>query len=235
MNQGGSSYDHERLESRRWALRWLLQEVGFRLLAKFDRVEGLENFPETGPAILMINHIAFIDPVVVLGCLPRNIVPMAKEEVYKVPIFGIFPRLWEVIPVRRGEVDRRALKMALQVLSAGQVILVAPEGTRNISLRRGKVGIAYLGFRSGAPIIPVAVEGTTNYPTLTPASRKAPGATVRLGKPFIFRPMERKPGRDLLRKMTDEALYQLAGMLPEQRRGYYAELEKSTVDTLVFA
>jgi 1-acyl-sn-glycerol-3-phosphate acyltransferase len=213
----------------------MLKEIGFRLIAKFDHVDGLEHFPEAGPAILMINHIAFIDPIVVLGCLPRNIVPLAKEEVYKIPIWGIFPRLWEVIPVRRGEVDRRALTLALQVLSAGEVILVAPEGTRNDSLRRGKEGIAYLGYRSGAPIIPVAVEGTMNYPTLTPASRKAPGATVQLGKPFTYRPLQIKPGREMLRKMTDEALYQLAAMLPEERRGYYADLRQATADTLDFA
>jgi 1-acyl-sn-glycerol-3-phosphate acyltransferase len=213
----------------------MLREIGFRVIAKFDRVDGLDHFPETGPAILMINHIAFIDPIVVLGCLPRNIVPLAKEEVYKIPIWGIFPRLWEVIPVRRGAVDRRALTLALQVLSAGEVILVAPEGTRNDRLRRGKEGIAYLGYRSGVPIIPVAVEGTTNYPTLTPASRKAPGATVQLGKPFTFRPLQRKPDREMLRKMTDEALYRLAAMLPVERRGYYTELEKATSDTLKFA
>jgi 1-acyl-sn-glycerol-3-phosphate acyltransferase len=213
----------------------MLKEIGFRLIAKFDHVDGLEHLPEAGPAILMINHIAFIDPIVVLGCLPRNIVPLAKEEVYKIPIWGIFPRLWEVIPVRRGEVDRRALTLALQVLSAGEVILVAPEGTRNDSLRRGKEGIAYLGYRSGAPIIPVAVEGTMNYPTLTPASRKAPGATVQLGKPFTYRPLQIKPGREMLRKMTDEALYQLAAMLPEERRGYYADLRQATADTLGFA
>jgi len=75
-------YDHARLEGRRWVLRWMLREIGFRFLVKFDRVEGLEYFPAVGPAILMINHIAFVDPIVVLAALPRNIVPMAKIEVY---------------------------------------------------------------------------------------------------------------------------------------------------------
>jgi 1-acyl-sn-glycerol-3-phosphate acyltransferase len=49
----------------------------------------------------MINHIAFVDPIVVLHIVPRNIVPMAKIEVYDYPLVGIFPRLWNVIPVRR--------------------------------------------------------------------------------------------------------------------------------------
>jgi 1-acyl-sn-glycerol-3-phosphate acyltransferase len=228
------TYDHEHFESRRRALRWLIDKVAFRILARFDRVEGLEHFPQKGPAILMINHIAFIDPIVVLACMPRNIVPLAKVEVYRIPVWGIFPRIWHVIPVRRGEVDRRALRMALEVLSAGEVILVAPEGTRGPCLKRGKVGVAYLASRSGAPVIPVAVEGTKGFPSINPARWRQPGAVVRLGRPFRFRSVSDRPKRDELRRMTDEAMYVLAGMLPETRRGEYADLSQATKETIQF-
>jgi 1-acyl-sn-glycerol-3-phosphate acyltransferase len=200
----------------------MIREIGFRCLVKFDRVEGLEHFPATGPVILMINHIAFVDPIVVLACLPRNIVPMAKEEVYRYPVWGIFPRLWGVIPVRRGEVDRRALRHALAVLQAGEVILVAPEGTRGPSLREGKEGVAYLGARSGATVIPVAVEGTCGFPALNLARWREPGAVVRLGRGFRFRAEGGRPGRAVLRQMTDEAMTVLAELLPVERQGAYA-------------
>jgi len=228
------TYDHEHLERRRLILRWLIDHIAFRILAKFDRVEGLENFPQVGPAILMINHIAFIDPIVVLACMPRNIVPMAKVEVYRIPVWGIFPRIWQVIPVRRSEVDRRALRMALEVLSAGEVILVAPEGTRGPYLKRGKVGVAYLASRSGAPVIPVAVEGTKGFPSFNPMRWRRGGAVVRLGRPFRFHGVSDRPKRDKLRKMTDEAMYVLAGMLPEKRRGEYADLNQATTETIQF-
>jgi 1-acyl-sn-glycerol-3-phosphate acyltransferase len=228
-------YDHARLERMRWFLRWLIREIGFRFLVKFDRAEGLEHFPAAGPAILMINHIAFVDPIVVLACLPRNIVPMAKIEVYNYPIVGVFPKLWEVIPVRRGEVDREALRRALEVLRAGEVILVAPEGTRHHSLQEGKEGVAYLASRTGATVIPVAVEGTKGFPALNPLRWLKPGAVVRLGRPIRFKPTVKRPGRDELRKMTDEAMYVLAAMLPEGRRGVYADLSKATRDTIEFA
>jgi 1-acyl-sn-glycerol-3-phosphate acyltransferase len=228
------AYDHGRFERRRWILRWLIDRIAFRILARFDRVEGLEYFPLKGPAILMINHIAFIDPIVVLACMPRNIVPMAKEEVYRIPVWGIFPRIWHVIPVRRGEVDRRALRMALEVLSASEVILVAPEGTRGPCLKRGKVGVAYLASRSGAPVIPVAVEGTKGFPSINPARWRQPGAVIRLGRPFHFRSVSDRPKRDELRKMTDEAMYVLSGMLPEARRGEYADLSQATTETIQF-
>ncbi len=219
---GARPYDHARLERRRWVLRWMIREIGFRCLVKLDRVEGLEHFPATGAAILMINHIAFVDPIVVLACLPRNIVPMAKVEVYRYPVWGVFPWLWGVIPVRRGEVDRRALRHALAVLRAGEVILVAPEGTRGPCLREGKEGVAYLGARTGATVIPVAVEGTCGFPALSLARWRQPGAVVRLGRGFRFRAEGGRPGRQRLRQMTDEAMIVLAGMLPPERQGVYA-------------
>lgn len=216
-------------------LRWLITNIGWRFLARIDyaRIAGLEHLPATGPAILMINHIAFLDPVVVLGNLPRNIVPMAKAEVHRLPIWGFFTRQWNVIPVHREELDRRALEQALAVLAAGEVILIAPEATRHTALTQGKEGVAYLGHKSGAPIIPAAVENTPGYPTLVgPWNRQMPGAYFRLGRPFRYKPWPGRLPRERLRLMTDEALYVLAAMLPEHRRGYYADLSRATMETI---
>jgi 1-acyl-sn-glycerol-3-phosphate acyltransferase len=159
---------------------------------------------------------------------------MAKVEVFRYPIWGIFPWIWQVIPVRRTEIDRRALRLALGVLKAGEVILVAPEGTRGPALQRGKVGVAYLGSRSGAPIVPVAVSGTPGFPSIKPARWRQPGAVVRLGRPFGFKTTDERPRREMLRKMTDEALYILAAMLPEERRGAYRDLTQATTETIEF-
>lgn len=227
-------YQHARWEPRRRVLRWLLKWIGFTLFAKLDHVEGLENVPPKGPAILMINHIAFIDPIVVMHVMPRNIVPLAKIEVFDYPVVGIFPRLWKVIPVRREEVDRRAVQQVLEVLGAGEIVLVAPEGTRAPQLSKAREGIAYLSSRSGAPIVPVAVEGTPGFPAvrfISPAW-KTPGAVVRFGKPFRFQSHLRRPDREQLHQMTDEAMYILAAMLPEHRRGYYGDLSKATQETI---
>jgi 1-acyl-sn-glycerol-3-phosphate acyltransferase len=197
-------------------------------------VEGLENIPQKGPAILLINHIAFVDSLVVLHTMPRNIVPLAKIEVYNYPVIGIFPKLWGVIPIRREEVDRRAVQQILEVLQAGEIVLVAPEGTRSPALTQGKEGIAYLASRSGAPIIPVAIEGTPGFPALRFLSSRwrKPGIVVSFGQPFRYRPELEHPRRDQLRQMTDEAMYVLAEMLPKDRRGVYADLSKATQETI---
>jgi len=226
-------YDHTRLESRRRFLRFLLRYIGFTLLAKIDRAEGLENVPAEGPAILIINHIAYVDPMIVMNVLSRNIVPLAKIEVYNYPLVGIFPRLWEVIPVRRDEVDRRAVKMVLEVLDSGEIVLVAPEGTRSPQLQRGKEGVAYLATRSGAPVVPVAIIGSEGFPALRFSSPwSGSGAYVRFGKSFVYRSEFQRAKLDKLRKLTDEAMYQLASLLPAERRGVYSDLSLATTDTI---
>ena len=230
-----AAYDHARYERTRRVLRWMIDNIAWRFLARLDndRIGGLEYLPPTGPAILMINHIAFVDPIVVLGNLPRNVVPLAKAEVYRIPVWGIFPKLWNVIPVHRAELDRRALERALQVLEAGEVILIAPEATRHEALGEAREGVAYLGHKSGAPIIPVAIENTSGYPTLVgPWNRHKPGAYFRLGPAFRYKPWTGRLPRERLRLMTDEALYQLSALLPEHRRGYYADLSQATMETL---
>ncbi len=228
-------YDHRKYEFRRNILRSLIRYVGIPLLAKVDSVEGEENIPETGGAILMINHIAFIDPIVLLPFLKRNIVPMAKIEVYEYPIVGIFPRIWGVIPVRREEVDRKAIQQSLEVLHSGEIILVAPEGTRGPQLKEGKEGIAYLASRSGVPIVPIAIEGTEGFPALRFSKRwRGQGARFRFGRPIRYRQELRRAGREQLRQMTDEAMYELAGLLPPERRGIYSDLTKATRDTIEY-
>jgi 1-acyl-sn-glycerol-3-phosphate acyltransferase len=223
-------YDHARLEPVRRILRWLIDNIAWRWLARIERIDGLDNIPASGPAILMINHIAFIDPIVVLGNLPRNIVPMAKAEVYDIPVWGIFPRLWQVIPVHRGEADREALTRALAVLAAGEIVLVAPEGTRHTSIQEVKEGVAYLAYKSGAPVIPIAIDGTQGFPSISKKRWSQPGVVVKIGRPFHFRPVAGRLPREALRQMTDEAMYRLAAMLPEHRRGVYADLTRATSD-----
>jgi 1-acyl-sn-glycerol-3-phosphate acyltransferase len=226
-------YRHANYHLRRASCRFLLRTIAFTMLVKIERVDGLENIPAEGPAILLINHIAFVDPIVVLYVMPRDVTPMAKVEVYEYPIIGIFPRLWGVIPVRREEVDRRAIQMALEVLRAGEIILVAPEGTRGPELQRGKEGMAYLASRAGAPIIPVAIEGTPGFPALrfTSGWRRS-GVHITFGKPFHYRSDLQRAGRTDLRQMADEAMYILAAMLPERRRGIYADLSLATRSTI---
>jgi 1-acyl-sn-glycerol-3-phosphate acyltransferase len=228
-----AEYNHGDFVWRRKLCRFLLRTIGFGLLVRIESVEGLENVPVEGPAILMMNHIAFVDPLVLVHTTPRDIVPLAKTEAYRYPIVGIFPKIWGVIPVERQGIDRQAVQQALAVLSAGEILLVAPEGTRHDALADPKEGAAYLAARSGAPIVPVALKDTRGFPTLpfTPRWRE-PGANVQYGRPFRVRPEFRRARGPGLRQVLDESMYVLARMLPEMRRGEYADLSRATMDTI---
>jgi 1-acyl-sn-glycerol-3-phosphate acyltransferase len=235
LSSSKNRYNHAHWETRRRFLRFLIARIGLTLLTKLDRVEGLEKVPAHGAAIIMINHIAFVDPIAVMHVLPRNIIPMAKVEVYNYPLIGIFPRMWGVIPVRREEVDRQALHQALDILEAGEIVLVAPEGTRHTQLADAKVGVAYLASRSGAPVIPTAIDGSIGFPSFRTSSRwREPGIVIRFGRAFQYRSDTGRPGRAQLRQMTDEAMYVLAALLPEHRRGEYADLSKATQNTITW-
>lgn len=231
--QAVENYRHSQWERKRRFLRFLLRTIAFKFLARVDRVAGLENIPADGPAILLINHIALVDPIVLVHLLPRQIVPLAKVEVNDLPVVGIFPRLWGVIPVRRDAIDRQALRKALDVLRAGEIILIAPEGTRNPALGAGREGIAFLASRSSAPVIPVAIEGTEGFPTHPFSQRwRGPGIEVTIGKPFRYKPEYRQPDRAALRQMTDDAMTKLAELLPAARRGLYADRVGQPLETI---
>lgn len=230
-----ADYVHARYERRRRFLRFLIRTIGMNFLAKVDRVDGLENIPRSGPTIVMINHIAFVDPVVLVDVYPRNLVPMAKREVYTYPLINIFPKIWWVIPVDREGVDRQALRKAEKVLAAGEVVLIAPEGTRSPALQEGREGAAFLAVRTGAPILPTAVDQTEGFPTLPFTRRwREPGAVIRFGKPFRYKSLPDRPDRYHLRQMMDEAMIVLARLLPESRRGIYADRVDEELHTIEF-
>jgi 1-acyl-sn-glycerol-3-phosphate acyltransferase len=197
------------------------------------QVEGLENVPETGPAILMINHVAFLDPVMLIARVPRRIVPMSKIENLRLPGVNLLIRIWGAINVRRGEVDRAALRRAMEALQAGHLLLMAPEGTRSKSgeLQEPHDGIAYVATRTGALVIPVGIVGT---PDIARNWKQGHRTTVHVtfGRPFYFETAGARVGREALSQMTREAMYQLAAMLPPQQRGRFADLRDATTRLL---
>lgn len=212
---------------RRKLLNALLRVLYF-LLFRLE-VSGAENVPPTGPLILMINHIDALDPFLVVGIFPRSVTPMSKVELFDLPLIGILAQAYGAFPIRRGQVDKRAIRQALHVLQEGGVLLVAPEGTRSptYSLQRGKEGMALIAARTGAPLIPVAVTGTEHAGSHWRRLHRAPVRIV-IGEPFRLDPGGEHVRRPLLRTMTGEAMYRLAAILPPSYRGVYGKLNEAT-------
>jgi 1-acyl-sn-glycerol-3-phosphate acyltransferase len=214
-------------------LNWWLR-FGYWLLLRL-KVEGLENVPAQGPVILMINHIHFLDPFVVVASMPRPVTAMSKIENFSIPVWGLIFKLYGAIPVRRGQVDRRALRQALDVLKGETMLLMAPEGTRSPyrALQPAHHGLAFIAQRGQATIVPVAITGTPRFGHKLKRLRRTP-VHVRLGKPFLLRADVHRRDREALSAMTAEAMYQLAALLPPSHRGHYADLDQATEGYIQF-
>ena len=226
-----SEYVHARYEPMRRFLRFWIR-VAVAALVKVDQFEGAANVPASGPVILYSNHMCLVDPILIIHALRRNIVPLAKIESFDYPVIGLFPRLWHVISVQRGEVDRQALRACLDVLAAGEIIWIAPEGTRRPVFQEAKDGMAYIANRSGAPLLPISVDGTIGFPALRFSDRwKGPGVQLKFGKPFRFK-SGLHANREELGQMTREAMYILAAIQTPERRGVFGDLTQATQDLI---
>jgi 1-acyl-sn-glycerol-3-phosphate acyltransferase len=200
-----------------------------RLLVRL-RVDGLENVPRKGPFILLINHIHYLDPFVVAAAMPRPITAMSKIENFSLPVMGLIFKLWGAIPVRRGEVDRQAIKLVFKDLKdEDTLLLLAPEGTRSPdrALQEAHNGLAYIAHHSQAAIIPIAVTGTADFHYCLKHLRRTP-MHLELGRPFYLRANSRRLDRQAMQDMTTEAMYQLSALLPPDHRGLYSDLDQAT-------
>lgn len=132
-----------------------------RLFCRF-RVLWSERIPSRGPVVIACNHISNWDPLLVgLGCR-REVHFLAKEELFHNPLLGWLIRAYNALPLRRGVVDRRALRLAGGVLDEGGVLVMFPEGTRSRDgrLGKGKPGVGYLACTSGTPVVPAYITGS---------------------------------------------------------------------------
>ncbi len=212
----------------RRVMNWMIRGLA-GLIMKLQ-IQGLENVPLQGRQILMFNHVNFLDGPIVAAFWPREVEPMTKVENLRSWLLGPFMRLYGVFPVRRGEVDRRALAKALRVLESDSVLLMSPEGTRSRDkgLGEAKDGMTYLALRTNSVIVPVAVWGQEK---VVPGLRRLKRMPVRMvvGKPFRFvHEGEGKVDRDMVRQMTSEAMHILAAMLPEKYRGVAGDVSNAT-------
>lgn len=186
------------------------------------RVEGLENFPLHGPAMVVINHLGDADVPLLVGYLPAMLDGLGKIELYDHPRVGRLMDWYGVIWLHRGQPDRRALRAALDGFAEGRTIAIAPEGRQSITgeLEEGNEGAAFLALKANVPIVPVALVGTENtnvYGHLRHLRRAQVG--LRVGKSFYLTVAVENPER--MREGTRQIMESLANLLPVEYKGIY--------------
>jgi 1-acyl-sn-glycerol-3-phosphate acyltransferase len=182
---------------------FLLGRQMFRIMFKLFfryRIEGTENIPKAGGAIIAPNHMSFFDPPLAGAAMKRPLYFMAKKELFDVPIFGWTIRQTNAFPVKRGVQDMSAMRHAFCLLEEGHLLLMFPEGTRSKDGKLGKAraGTGMVACNAQVPLVPVKIENTNMM-------SKFKKIKIKYGKP-IYPPknFSKNDYIDLSQKALDE-------------------------------
>lgn len=212
-----------------WVIKAILKPI-LKLVYRI-RIEGLENVPKGGPAIIAANHLSFLDSFFIPLSVPRRKVTyLAKADYFKSWKTAWFFNMVGQIPTERegGAKSQRSLDVALGVLKEGKLLGIYPEGTRSPDgyLHRGRTGVARLALTAGAPVIPCGLVGTDK---VQPKDAKFPRITgrptvhVRFGTPIDVKRYEgRETDRLVLRSVTDELMYEIMQLSGQEYVDEYA-------------
>ncbi|QBJ94129.1 1-acyl-sn-glycerol-3-phosphate acyltransferase [Streptomyces seoulensis] len=197
-------------------------------------VEGRENVPKCGPVILASNHLSFIDSVVIPLVAPRPVVFLAKAEYFRKDgvkgrmMAAVFTALGAV-PVERGthRAAKDSLELARRILSDGKAFGIYPEGSRSRDgrLYRGRTGVAWLAFSTGAPVVPVALVGTDRIQPIGVRLPRIKRITVRFGEPLRpAYPSSSLPVAQARRVATDEIMSAIQALSGQESMACYSEI-----------
>lgn len=195
---------------------FFLRSVARAFVAASFRLEvrGQENMPTEGPCIIAANHIHALDPLPIAIAVNRQIHFMAKEEMFGWPVVGWLARRAGVFPVKRGQADVQAIRQALKLLSAGEVLGIFPEGTRSKTgeMQEAFAGVPVLAARARATVVPVGIAGSYRFRGVI---------RVNFGEPMHFT-------GDNSGKLSPEAKTQATNDLMQHIRNLVAECRRES-------
>ncbi|HEX6636390.1 MAG TPA: MFS transporter [Steroidobacteraceae bacterium] len=141
-------------------LTWVLVNIMYRV-----RVRGLENIPEHGPALIVCNHVSFMDPLVIGGSVRRPVRFVMDHNIFRIPVLNFIFRTARAIPIAPAREDPEALQKAFDRVDAeladGEVVCIFPEGklTRDGEINEFKRGVEMILERRPVPVVPMALRG----------------------------------------------------------------------------
>lgn len=238
--------------------RFIVGTIGrtlFRIIFKI-RFEGKENLPKSGPLLVISNHFTWFEAPLLIAFLPYGASFVAAVEMRRFWWFRAGEYAYDLVCIWRGQVDRSAMKQISDLLKAGRVVGIFPEGGVNpklqeaiargervdtaagnlvrdpLELVRARPGTAYMALRNNVPILPVAVLGTEQTKGELNLFNRVP-ITIRYGKPFGPLEMDAKlkgpEKRERMDELGDEMMLELAKLFPPEKQGdFREEIERLT-------
>ncbi len=201
-----------------YRIAWVIVRFIERLLFGM-RIHGDEWVPREGGVIIASNHISYNDPPVVASAVPRELHFLAKEELFRNPVFGALIRSYNAMPVKRGSGDIGAVRKALRLLKEGNAMIMFPEGTRSLSGKflKPKPGVGMVASMADVPVVPTYVAGTNNLGAAF--MRKRP-VVVRFGEPIRPAEIRSRFGSDkeAYLGISAEAMKRIMQLAEEERK-----------------
>lgn len=198
----------------------------FHILGRVNII-GKENIPFGKPYVVAMNHISIFDPPLIGAFWPEHLEIVGASDVFEKPGQGQILKIYGVIPVHRGEYDRALMQRVINAINAGFPLLIAPEGGRShvTAMRRALPGVAYMIEKTGVPVVPAGLVGTTDDFWQRAKRGERPKLEVRIGKPFELPLLTEKGAarREARQRNADLVLQHVAGLLPKEYRGVYAD------------
>ncbi|MHA3682684.1 lysophospholipid acyltransferase family protein [Leucobacter sp. HY1908] len=186
------------------------------------RVTGREHVPATGPVLVVSNHLSGLDTVLIPSFSPRRVQFLAKASLFHSRLGGWFFRQIGAIAVHRNtsSAAQAALDAGRDVLAAGSVFVVFPEGTRSRDgrLYRGRSGAAWLALETSATVVPVGLIGT-NRRLLNPRTERPDPVELRFGAPVPLSDLAGLPGGRARREATERIMAAIATLSGQERAG----------------
>lgn len=222
---------------------WLMKHwvIGPLLTTVFRPwVKGLENVPKNGPAIVVCNHLSFVDSIFLPLMVDRQMAFLAKSDYFTGRgLKGFIVRLFFTsagqLPIDRsgGKASEASLNAGLQVLSEGKVLGIYPEGTRSPDGRmyRGRTGVARMVLEAHVPVIPCAVVDTEKVMPLGSKFPVVHKVGVIIGEPLDFSRFQgMESDRYVLRAITDEIIYEMNKLSGQEYVDVYASTIRKDMD-----
>ncbi len=198
------------------------------LICRIDDSQ-LARVPRSGPLIIVTNHINILEvPIIYTRLMPRPVHGLVLADRWKNPLLRWILDSTGNIPMERGGVNLDAFRQALGLLAAGEMLIIMPEGTRSRTgeMQAAHPGVALLGLKSGAPLLPVGFYGAERWKENLSRLRRT-DFHVEVGRPFCLRPPAGRLDRQVRQLMADEIMSQVAALLPPAYRGFYSTPAKS--------
>jgi 1-acyl-sn-glycerol-3-phosphate acyltransferase len=219
-----------------WVLKTVLLGPVLRLLFR-PWIEGADNIPASGPAILASNHLSFSDSIFLPLMVERRITFLAKSDYFtghgvKGRLTAAFFKGVGQLPIDRsgGRAGEAALNAGLRVLGREELLGIYPEGTRSPDgrLYRGRTGVARMALEGRVRVLPVAMIGTDEAQPTGKLIPKIMRIGIRVGRPLDFSRYEGMEGdRFVLRSVTDEIMYELMLLSGQEYVDMYATSMKN--------